>query len=73
MEKNSLSGTYTDESYISFMIPPEEKDSAIKIYQMTKKELEKLNYDIDADISVLREMISQNGIINLAERYIERL
>ena len=73
MEKEETHEKTAEESYISFMIPATEKDHVKKMYQTAKKELEELNYNIDSDISVLRETATKNGIINLAERYIGQL
>lgn len=72
-KKKVLIGDYSDKTYLNFMIPVAKKDQVEKMYQMAKKEIEKLNYDIDDDIRDLRKIATENGIINLAERYIEQL
>ncbi|MBQ3601686.1 MAG: hypothetical protein II992_10875 [Lachnospiraceae bacterium] len=73
-EKNTVSvGTYTNKSYINFMIPVAERNQVENLFQVAKSVIEKLNYDIDIDIRDLREIATKNGIIDLAKRYIERL
>lgn len=66
-------GNYSDKTYLNFMIPEDERDSVKRMYQLAKKEIEKLNYDIDADIKNLQRIAIHNRIINLATRYLERL
>ena len=72
-KKAVLIGAYSNKSYINFIIPVAEKDQVEKMYQVAKSEIEKLNYDIDADIRGLREIATKNGIIDLAKGYIEQL
>ena len=66
-------GSYCDKTYLSFMIPVAEKEQVKAMYQVAKKEIEKLNYDIDDDIRDLKKIAKENGIIDLAARYIEQL
>lgn len=73
-EKNTVSvGTYTNKSYINFMIPVAERNQVENLFQVAKSVIEELNYDIDTDIRDLREKATKNGIIDLAKRYIEQL
>lgn len=62
-----------DKTYLNFLIPASEKDKVKQMYQLAKKEIEGVNYDINADIRDLQSLAKENGIINLAERYIEQL
>lgn len=68
-----LIGDYSDQTYLNFMIPIEERGQVKQMYQLVKKEIEKLNYDLDDDIRELKTLAVKNGVINLAERYIEQL
>ena len=66
-------GNYSDKTYLNFMIPVAEREQVKKMYQIAKKEIQELNYDIDDDIKDLKKIAEENKIIGLATRYIEQL
>ena len=66
-------GTYTNKSYINFMIPVAERKQVEYFFKVAKSEIENLNYDIDDDIRELQEIATKNGVIDLAKGYIEQL
>lgn len=66
-------GNYDDKTYLSFMIPQNEKKNIEKTYDMARSRLEELNYDIDKDIVSMKKIAHDNNIIGLASRYIESL
>lgn len=71
--KKSIIGDYSDKSYINFLLSSDDKEQAKELYQMAKKEINELEFDIDADVKSMRNIAKENGIIGLAERYIEQL
>ena len=71
--KKSIIGDYSDKSYINFLLSSDDKEQAKELYQMAKKEINELEFDIDADVKSKRNIAKENGIIGLAERYIEQL
>ncbi len=72
VKKTSI-GEYPEKTDFSFMIPVQERESVKRMYASAKSELEKLNYDIDADIATLRKLVLDNGLIGIADRYISEL
>ena len=72
-QKRVLLGNYSEKTYLNFMIPVAEKEQVKEMYQVVKKEIEELNYDIDDDIRCIKKIAIEKGIINLAARYIEQL
>lgn len=68
-----LIGDYPEKTYLSFMIPVAEKEQVKQMYQVAKKEIEEINYDRDDDIQKMQQIAMDNGIINMAESYIEKL
>lgn len=71
--KKSIIGDYSDKSYINFLLSSDDKEQAKELYQMAKKEINELEFDIDADVKSKRNIAKENGVIGLAERYIEQL
>lgn len=71
--KKSIIGDYSDKSYINFLLSSDDKEQAKELYQMAKKEINELEFVIDADVKSKRNIAKENGIIGLAERYIEQL
>jgi hypothetical protein len=71
--KKSIIGDYSDKSYINFLLSSEDKERAKELYQMAKKEINELEFDIDDDVKSIRNIAKENGIIGLAEKYIEQL
>ena len=71
--KESIIGNYSDKSYINFLLSPEDKEQAKELYQIAKKEINEIEFDIDADIKSLQNIAKENGIIGMAEKYIEQL
>lgn len=72
-EKKTSIGEYPEKTDFSFMIPVPERESVKRMYASAKSELEKLNYDIDADIVTLKKLVLDNGLIGSADRYISEL
>lgn len=66
-------GAYSDKTYLNFMIPLAERKEVEKMYGKAKAELEKLNYDVDADIQKKMELVHNNRLIGLAKGYLARL
>lgn len=67
-KKRYSMGAYSNKSHINFMIPEDERKQAENFFQIAKREIEEINYDIDADISRgLQEIATKNGIIDLAK------
>lgn len=66
-------GTAPDKTYLSFMIPVSERESVKRMYILSKDAIEKLNYDVDADIREMRKMVQENHLIGIADRYISEL
>ena len=71
--KKSIIGDYSDKSYINFLLSSDDKERAKELYQMAKKEINELEFDIDDDVKSIRNIAKENGIIGLAEKYIEQL
>ena len=71
--KKSIIGDYSDKSYINFLLSSDDKERAKELYQMAKKEINELEFDIDDNVKSIRNIAKENGIIGLAERYIEQL
>ena len=71
--KKSIIGDYSDKSYINFLLSSDDKERAKELYQMAKKEISEIEFDIDDDVKSIRNIAKENGIIGLAEKYIEQL
>ena len=74
-DKDSVTGigSYLKNSYLSFMLSPRDKAGAEKCFDALAGELNSLNYDIDADVSDVRQRLINEGLIGLANNYIENL
>jgi len=63
--KKSIIGDYSDKSYINFLLSSDDKERAKELYQMAKKEINEIEFDIDADVKSMRNIAKENGIIGL--------
>ncbi|MGP1567664.1 MAG: hypothetical protein ACTTHM_03000 [Peptoanaerobacter stomatis] len=63
--KESIIGDYSDKSYINFLLSSDDKERAKELYQMAKKEINEIEFDIDADVKSMRNIAKENGIIGL--------
>lgn len=66
-------GDYSDKTFLNFMISPTEKNAVKKMYEKARVEIEKLSYDVDADVLTKKELIHENQIIGLADSYLNSL
>lgn len=71
--KKTINGDYSDKSYINFLIPNEYKEESKQLYQVAKKEINEIEFDIDDDIKSLLTIAIENGIVGYAENYINQL
>lgn len=72
-KSSSSIGAYSRNSYLNFMLSKEDKKDAEVIYDKIRDEIENINYDIDADIKELKKMVTSNGIVGMANKFIEEL
>lgn len=72
VKKDSI-GNYSSDSYLNFMLSNSGKKRAENMFQIARKEMEGVTYDINRDIEGYKKLALENGIINLAQKYIERL
>lgn len=66
-------GSYCSNSYLNFMLSPEDKAGAKNCYEKICVLMEGLEYDIDADIRELREKLLDSGIAGMAAEYLRDL
>lgn len=66
-------GEYLPNTYVSFLLSPNEKKESEIAYGKLKSEIEKINYDIDRDVKATREMLINTGIVGLADNYLKDL
>lgn len=66
-------GPYSSKSYLNFMLSPADKKAAEESYDKIRGDMGEITYDADRDIRRAREMLLSEGIIDLAEKYIENL
>lgn len=66
-------GEYSDKTFLNFMLSPAEKNAVKKMYEKARVEIEKLSYDVDADVLTKKELIHENQIIGLADSYLNSL
>lgn len=66
-------GSYLKGSYLNFMLSINDKKAAEHCYNVLVRELNSLNYDIDADVSELRKQLHNMGLVGIANNYIENL
>lgn len=71
--KKTINGDYSDKSYINFLLPNEYMEESKQLYQMAKKEINEIEFDIDDDIKSLLAIVVENGIVGFAENYINQL
>ena len=72
-KKVTINGDYSDKSYINFLLPNEYKEESKQLYQVAKKEINEIEFDIDDDIKSLLAIAVENGIVGFAENYINQL
>ena len=72
VKKDSI-GNYSSDSYLNFMLSNSGKKRAENMFQIARKGMEGVTYDINRDIEGYKKLALENGIINLAQKYIERL
>lgn len=70
---NSRYGNYSSNSFISFMLPPNEKKEAESNYKNIANVLSKINYNEDAAIEKIQKKIIDAGLVGLASSYLENL
>ena len=66
-------GDYNTKNFLNFMISPAEKNAVKKMYEKAKLEIEKINYDVNADVLSKKQLIQKNKLIGLADRYLNSL
>lgn len=66
-------GSYCSNSYLNFMLSPEDKAGAKSCYEKICVLMEGVKYDIDADIKELREKLLDSGIAGMAKEYLQEL
>lgn len=66
-------GSYCANSYLNFMLSPQDKEGARSCYEKICVLMEGLEYDIDADIRELRKKLLDSGIAGMADDYIKSL
>ena len=66
-------GSYCSNSYLNFMLSPEDKAGAKSCYEKICMLMEGLEYDIDADIRELRRKLLDSGIAGMANEYLRNL
>ena len=71
--KNIPVGAAPDKTYLSFMVPVSERESAKRMYAAAKDVITNLNYDEDADILGMKKLVYENNLIGIADRYISGL
>ena len=72
-ESNYISGDYSKNSLISFMLNPEDKMLSEKYYSKIKSQLDNLTYDINQDVADIKMKIIDSGLVGLAENYLNNL
>lgn len=66
-------GSYCSNSYLNFMLSPEDKVGAKSCYEKICVLMEGVEYDIDADIRELRKKLLDSGIAGMAGEYLQNL
>lgn len=66
-------GEYSDKTFLNFMISPAEKNAVKKMYEKARVEIEKLNYDVNADVLSKKQLTQKNKLIGLADSYLNSL
>lgn len=64
---------YSNNSFINFMLPPNEKIQAENLYKNIQGSLGKITYKEDADIKRIQKRIEEAGIVGLADIYLKNL
>lgn len=65
--------TYNKNSYLNFLLSPDERIKSEKSFMAISKEIKNLNYDINRDIADAKSMLLSSGIVGLADDYIKNL
>ncbi len=66
-------GSYRPDSYLNFMLSPQDRTGAKSCYEKICVLMEGLGYDIDTDIRELRKKLLESGIAGMAEEYLKSL
>ncbi len=70
---NSSMGGYSKDSYLNFMLSVGDKKDAEHCYNTLVSDINSVNYDIDADVSKVKQQLQNAGLVGLASNYIENL
>lgn len=76
IKQNNLykkSGGYCKDSFLNFMLSPENKNSSENCYNKIRDQLDNLQYDIDSDIAAVKRKLLDSGLVGLAENYLNNL
>lgn len=60
-------------TYLNFMLSDREKDSSEYCCKILANEINRINYDVDENVSKIKESLKKSGLIGLANKYIENL
>lgn len=71
-EKKSM-GAYSKDSYLNFMLSDEDKEAAKHCYNTLASDINSLNYDIDTNVSKLKQQLKNAGLVGCATNYIKNL
>lgn len=66
-------GVYSKKSYLNFMLSVGDKESSEYCYNKLASVINNVNYDIDADVSKVKQQLQNAGLVGLASNYIENL
>lgn len=70
---NTTMGGYSKDSYINFMLSVGDTEGAERCYNVLASEVNSINYDIDADVSIVKQQLRNAGLVGLANNYIGNL
>lgn len=66
-------GGYYRYSFLNFMLSTEDKISSEGYYNKIRRQLDNLQYDIDSDVADVKRKLLDNGLVGLAETYLNNL
>lgn len=66
-------GSYSDRSYLNFLIPQSEYAAVKRMYESAKAVLEGLNYDVDADVQNKKKLVHKYEVVGMATSFLNRL
>lgn len=73
LTKSAKFDSYTEHSYLNFMIRPAEISSQKRKFKSAKTVLENLNYDVDADVQHKKELVHKYRVADMAIDFLNRL